>query len=62
VAVQAEWTLSMDRRQIATTPEAAECNRMLFRAVADHLKSTVVPDLVRRGRDRHAHLLAGSAT
>jgi hypothetical protein len=48
VAVHAEWMLSMDRRQIATTPEAVHFNRMLVRAVADHLKSTVAPDLVRR--------------
>jgi hypothetical protein len=48
VAVHAEWVLSMDRRQIATTPEAAPFNRMLTRAVADHLSSTVAPDLVRR--------------
>ncbi|BCW78325.1 DUF3883 domain-containing protein [Arthrobacter sp. NicSoilC5] len=50
VAVHAEWMLSMDRRQIATTPEAADFNRMLFRAVSHHLKSTVAPDLVRRTR------------
>lgn len=48
VAVHAEWMLSMDRRQIATTPEAAPFNRMLTRAVAEHLRSTVAPDLVRR--------------
>jgi hypothetical protein len=48
VAVHAEWVLSMDRRQIATTPEAASFNRMLTRAVAEHLSSTVAPDLVRR--------------
>jgi hypothetical protein len=50
VAVHAEWVLSMDRRQIATTPEAAPFNRMLIRAVADHLSSRVAPDLVRRTR------------
>lgn len=48
VAVHAEWVLSMDRRQIAATPEAAPYNRMLSHAVADHLSSTVAPDLVRR--------------
>ena len=48
VAVHAEWVLSMDRRQIAATPEAVPFNRMLTRAVADHLGSTVAPDLVRR--------------
>jgi hypothetical protein len=48
VAVHAEWVLSMDRRQIATTPEAAAFNRMLTRAVAHYLSSTVAPDLVRR--------------
>jgi hypothetical protein len=48
VAVHAEWVLSMDRRQIATIPEAGAFNRMLTRAVADHLSSTVAPDLVRR--------------
>ena len=48
VAVHAEWVLSMDRRQIATTPEADPFNRMLTRAVADHLRSRVAPDLVRR--------------
>ncbi|WP_426940199.1 sacsin N-terminal ATP-binding-like domain-containing protein [Pseudarthrobacter sp. S6] len=48
MAVHAEWMLSMDRRQIATTPEAGPFNRMLVRAMADHLRSTVAPDLVRR--------------
>ncbi|MHA7297199.1 sacsin N-terminal ATP-binding-like domain-containing protein [Pseudarthrobacter sp. MDT3-1] len=48
MAVHAEWMLSMDRRLIATTPEAAQFNRMLVRAMADHLRSTVAPDLVRR--------------
>jgi hypothetical protein len=47
VAVHAEWLLSMDRRQLATMPEAVPFNRMLTRAVADHLGSTVAPDLVR---------------
>ena len=50
VAVHAEWVLSMDRRQIATTPEAVPFNRLLTRAVACHLRSTVAPDLVRRTR------------
>lgn len=48
MAVHAEWMLSMDRRQIATTPEAVQFNRMLVRSLADHLRSTVAPDLVRR--------------
>ena len=48
MAIHAEWMLSMDRRQIATTPEAAQFNQFLAQAVAAHLKSTVVPDLVRR--------------
>ena len=48
MAIHAEWMLSMDRRQIATTPEAAQYNRFLAQAVAAHLRSTVVPDLVRR--------------
>ena len=48
VAIHAEWVLSMDRRQLATTPEAAAFNRMLSRAVASHLTSTVAPELVRR--------------
>ena len=48
VAVHAEWLLSMDRRQIATTPEAVPFNRMLTRTMADHVRSTVAPDLVRR--------------
>ena len=48
MAIHAEWLLSMDRRQIATTPEAVQFNRMLAQAMADHLRSTVAPDLVRR--------------
>ena len=48
VALHAEWVLSMDRRQLATTPEAVPFNRMLIRAVARHLGSTVAPDLARR--------------
>jgi hypothetical protein len=50
VAIHAEWVLSMDRRQIATTPEAAPFNQMLTSAVADHLCSTVAPDLLERTR------------
>ncbi len=48
MAVHAEWMLSMDRRQLATTPEAVQFNRMLVRVMANHLGSTVAPDLVRR--------------
>jgi hypothetical protein len=58
VAIHAEWMLSMDRRQIATTPEAAQFNRMLVNAVAEHLKSTVAPDLVRRTRASSAAIEA----
>lgn len=48
VAVHAEWVLSMDRRQIATAPEAVPFNRMLTEAVTQHLRLTVGPDLMKR--------------
>ncbi|MEQ7127433.1 DUF3883 domain-containing protein [Actinopolymorpha sp. B11F2] len=48
VAVHAEWALTMDRRQVATTPEALPFNHMLTMAVAEFLSSTVAQDLVNR--------------
>lgn len=48
VAVHAEWVLSMDRRQIATTPEALTFNQMLVQALGDFVATTVAPDLVER--------------
>ena len=50
VAVHAEWVLTMDRRQIATTPEAAPFNRMLVNAVGEFVAKTVAHDLVDRTR------------
>ncbi len=48
VAVHAEWVLTMDRRQIATTPEARAFNRMLVHALGDFVATTVAHDLVAR--------------
>jgi hypothetical protein len=48
VAVHAEWVLTMDRRQIATTPEAVAFNRMLVHALGDFVATTVAHDLVER--------------
>ncbi|WP_081842318.1 DUF3883 domain-containing protein [Actinomadura welshii] len=48
VAVHAEWVLTMDRRQIATTPEAIAFNRMLVHAIGDFISATVANDLVDR--------------
>jgi hypothetical protein len=48
VAVHAEWVLTMDRRQIATTPEAVAFNRMLVHALGDFVTTTVAHDLVER--------------
>ena len=48
VAVHAEWVLTMDRRQIATTPEAVSFNRMLVHALGDFVATTVAHDLVAR--------------
>lgn len=48
VAVHAEWVLTMDRRRIAETAEAAELNRQMLEAVADLAAHTVAEDLVRR--------------
>lgn len=48
VAVHAEWVLTMDRRQIAVTPEAVSFNRMLVRAVGVFIADTVAEDLVER--------------
>ena len=48
VAVHAEWVLTMDRRRIAETTEAAELNRQLLDAVADFAAHTVAVDLVQR--------------
>lgn len=46
VAIHAEWVLTMDRRQIAATPEAVPFNRMLVQALGDFLATTVAHDLV----------------
>jgi len=48
IAIHAEWVLTMDRRQIATTPEAVPFNRMLVNAVGDFVATTVANDLVDR--------------
>lgn len=48
VAVHAEWVLTMDRRQIATTPEAVAFNRMLVNSLGDFVTETVARDLVTR--------------
>lgn len=48
VAVHAEWVLTMDRRQIAITPEAIAFNRMLLHAIEDFISTTVASDLVDR--------------
>jgi hypothetical protein len=48
VAVHAEWALSMDRRQIAATPEALPFNRALLRQLVDFVASEVAVDLVSR--------------
>lgn len=48
VAIHAEWVLTMDRRQVAATPEALAYNRMLFHALGDFVTSTVAHDLVQR--------------
>ncbi|PRY52511.1 uncharacterized protein DUF3883 [Knoellia remsis] len=48
VAVHAEWVLTMDRRQVAATPESLGFNRMLVNAVGDFLTASVAPDLVNR--------------
>lgn len=48
VAVHAEWVLTMDRRRISDTPEAAAYNDHLHTAVAEFIASTVAPDLVQR--------------
>jgi hypothetical protein len=48
VAVHAEWALSMDRRQLATTPEARPLNQSLVETVADFLAAVVAEDLVQR--------------
>lgn len=48
LVVHAEWVLTMDRRQIATTPEALAFNHMLLDAVGDFVAQTVAHDLVER--------------
>jgi hypothetical protein len=48
IAIHAEWVLTMDRRQIATTPEAVAFNQMLVNAVGDFVATTVANDLVER--------------
>ncbi len=48
VAVHAEWALTMDRRRIATTPEATDLNDYLIGQVAAFAASTVAGDLVSR--------------
>lgn len=48
VAVHAEWVLTMDRRQMAATPEAEAFNRMLVDAVGDFVSTTVAHDLIDR--------------
>lgn len=48
VAVHAEWVLTMDRRRIAETAEAAELNRQILEAVTDFAAHTVAVDLVQR--------------
>lgn len=48
VAVHAEWVLTMDRRQIASTPEAIAFNQMLVRALGAFVATTVAHDLVDR--------------
>lgn len=48
VAVHAEWVLTMDRRQIATTPEAVAFNQMLIHALGDFVTAEVANDLVAR--------------
>lgn len=48
LAVHAEWVLTMDRRQIAITPEAVAFNRTLVGAIGDFVETTVAPDLGER--------------
>ena len=48
VAIHAEWALSMDRRQLAATPEALAYNQMLLGRVASFVATDVAVDLVRR--------------
>ena len=48
MAVHAEWVLSMDRRQIATTPEALAFNQLLVHALGDFVAKVVARDLVER--------------
>ena len=48
VAIHAEWALSMDRRQLAATPEALAYNQMLLGRVTSFVATDVAVDLVRR--------------
>jgi len=48
VAVHAEWALTMDRRSLATTPEAAPYNRWLQQQVATFAADQVAADVVER--------------
>lgn len=57
-AIHAEWALSMDRRQLASTPEATDFNEYLLERVAELMARTAVPDLARR---THASLPAVQA-
>ncbi|MGJ9402875.1 sacsin N-terminal ATP-binding-like domain-containing protein [Arthrobacter sp. KK5.5] len=48
LAIHAEWALSMDRRQLASTPEAVAYNGYLLEEVAAFLAETVAADLIGR--------------
>lgn len=48
VAIHGDFALQIDRRQLATSPEATPYNDTLIRAVAVFLAGTVVPDLAER--------------
>lgn len=48
LAVHAEWALSMDRRQLAATPEATPYNQFLLEQTTQFIASTVAVDLARR--------------
>ncbi|MFC3988929.1 sacsin N-terminal ATP-binding-like domain-containing protein [Actinoplanes siamensis] len=50
VLVHAEWVLTMDRKQLAASPEAQPYNDHLQNLVANFLADRVVTDLVRRSK------------
>lgn len=53
LAIHAEWALSMDRKQLAGTPEASAYNKMLLQHVAAFIADTVAVDLT-KNYQKHA--------